>query len=128
MKILVVRLLDLHVIAFNNKKRNNVLCIILITSQKLHKAYQTNARLVYSSRSYYTTTSNPLFSQSVRFSSLSFRSRYTMARFSFYYPNIMRPPKSILILNLFQFHQTVLLLVNANLYFTQKSLICRLNG
>ena len=73
-------------------------------------------------------TSNPLFSQSVRFSSLSFRSRYTMARFSFYYPNIMRPPKSILILNLFQFHQTVLLLVNANLYFTQKSLICRLNG
>ena len=54
-KILVVRLLDLHVIAFNNKKRNNVLCIKLITSQKLHKAYQTNARLVYSSRSYYTT-------------------------------------------------------------------------
>ena len=97
----------------------HMVCRILITSLKLHKAYQTNARLVYSSRSYYTTTSNPLFSQSVRFSSLSFRSRYTMARFSFYYPKIMRPPKSILILDLFQFRQTVLLPVNV-IFFSQR--------
>ena len=95
---------------------------IQITSLKLHKAYQTNARLVYSSRSYYTTTSNPLFSQSVRFSSLSFRSRYTMASFGFYCPKIRRPVCLLNPCNLFQLLQAVFLLFNVNLYFKQTNL------